>query len=280
MFELKKRKRADSCDAHGCRIKEGLTIIGVIPGFSKQPFKLCGEHWDVLNDADLDEADLAKAMADDSDPVPTDAHSAQVRATVGMLYGGGGDKTAVLDDKSAALVKLDGMLEQAETELTQLSAIEISNQAGLEACGAMLKGVKGRTKEVEALRVEEKKPFLVASKEIDGRFKPARDALLALEKLLKKAMAAYSDDQEKRRVMLMEQGRHEDAIATQAAVMPAGISTTTTWQFEVTDADAIPREFMVPDAARIQAHVSAHKNNSSIPGIKVFPKTGVRSGSS
>lgn len=53
---------------------------------------------------------------------------------------------------------------------------------------------------------------------------------------------------------------------------PEGMVEKRTWAYEITDANAIPREYMVPDEAKIAAVVRALGDKANIPGIRVMPK--------
>lgn len=55
----------------------------------------------------------------------------------------------------------------------------------------------------------------------------------------------------------------------------ADVSLRTTWDFEVVDAEKIPRKYLVPDLVTIGKVVRAIKDQTDIPGIRVFPKTSV-----
>ena len=54
------------------------------------------------------------------------------------------------------------------------------------------------------------------------------------------------------------------------------LSTFTTWSFQIVDAAAIPREYLVPDEKRIGAIVRTLKADTNIPGIKVVARESVR----
>jgi len=55
----------------------------------------------------------------------------------------------------------------------------------------------------------------------------------------------------------------------------ADVSLRTTWDFEVVDADKIPRKYLAPDLVTIGKVVRAMKEQTDIPGIRVFTKTSV-----
>lgn len=49
-----------------------------------------------------------------------------------------------------------------------------------------------------------------------------------------------------------------------------GISTRDNWKFEIINAAIIPREYLIPDAAKIGGVVRAMKSSANIPGIRVY----------
>lgn len=59
----------------------------------------------------------------------------------------------------------------------------------------------------------------------------------------------------------------------------SGISARVTWDFEITDANALPREFMQPSPTLIKAYIQNAKRIGTpiasvrIPGVRVFEKT-------
>jgi hypothetical protein len=56
----------------------------------------------------------------------------------------------------------------------------------------------------------------------------------------------------------------------------AGVSSTQTWTFRITNVDQIPREYMIPDEKAIRAVVKAMKNKTNIAGIEVYPEGAAR----
>jgi hypothetical protein len=50
-----------------------------------------------------------------------------------------------------------------------------------------------------------------------------------------------------------------------------GISIRAVWQFQVTDPNLVPREWLIVDEKKVGAYVRAVKAQAFIPGIKVFP---------
>jgi hypothetical protein len=58
-----------------------------------------------------------------------------------------------------------------------------------------------------------------------------------------------------------------------------GVSFRTDWDFEIVDANLIPREYLIPDEKKIRGVVKAMRGAARIPGVRPFEKriTSVRS---
>jgi hypothetical protein len=59
-----------------------------------------------------------------------------------------------------------------------------------------------------------------------------------------------------------------------------GVSMATTWKFEITDSSLIPREYLTVDETKIRKVVQALKEQSSIPGVRVYSTQEPRVGGS
>lgn len=75
----------------------------------------------------------------------------------------------------------------------------------------------------------------------------------------------------------VEEIQHQQAVTVAPVVnIPKGEAKGTAmreeWDFEITDRNAIPREFLIPDEKTIRAMVKARKGETNIPGIRVFSK--------
>ncbi len=241
-FEYKSRLRPESCDVKGCRGRNNLTFVDSLPRHANgRQVKLCAKCLAMVGE---------QPPAQDA-PAPQSDHHAEVLAIV------------------------EPVRNEAEKNAHALSTIVITSQAMLENAGELLQETKAKFKQLESERTKVTKPLLDAKRQIDSWFDPAKSALRQLEATLKGAMSAYVTEQEQRRLEALQLGKHEEALATEQPVMPSGISTRTSWRFNVIDASKVPREYLVLDMAKIQAHVSVHKSNSSIPGIEAVPETGI-----
>ncbi len=55
----------------------------------------------------------------------------------------------------------------------------------------------------------------------------------------------------------------------------AGTSTREEWRWEVVDADAVPREYLVVDEVKLGRVVRALKGDAKIPGVRIYPVRGL-----
>ena len=110
------------------------------------------------------------------------------------------------------------------------------------------------------------------------------------EELLRKAEEARRLEEEKKRLEGEEAARKareeferrvlEEAVAKEARIMPPppvpekpkteGLTLRENWTFEIVDASQIPREYLVPDLVKIRKVVTALKDKTNIPGVRVF----------
>lgn len=246
-LNLKKRRKADACDAQRCKQRSDITVV---TDLELGNFKLCKKHLAEWNES---------KGGDETPPTPEETQA------------------GFNASHDAVLAIVEPIRVEAADMLPQIRAIVLTNQAGLDAAGALLQATKGKAKSLEVQRTSVTKPLLDAKRGIDSWFKPARDALNSVELALKGAISAYVEQQRAAQVAALQAGEHATALATEQPTMPAGVSTRTVWRFEIVDPEAVPREFLVIDGAKIAQHVTAHKGNTSIPGIRVYADTDVSS---
>lgn len=61
------------------------------------------------------------------------------------------------------------------------------------------------------------------------------------------------------------------------ATMTEGVSTRQVWKFRIVDADAVPRQFCIPNEQAIGAFVRSMKENAKIAGVEVYSETVIAS---
>lgn len=252
---FKKRSVAGKCDAQRCT-KEPVHVIE----HNGKSRKLCEKHAHKLTDGNI-----PPPPADP--PAPGETQVVEPPAADGPL-----DSATI----QAAIVPIH---EEAKSTLARLPQVVIQNQQMLDIAGQLLQKIKGDAKRLDEQRKTATKPMFDAKKTVDSWFKPALDTLKECEDQLKAAIVNYTEEQERIRVEALERGDHETAIAHSDPVLPEGVQTRRTWKFEITDYDAIPREFLAVDVAKIQSYVTEHKDKASIPGVRAYLDTGIAAGS-
>lgn len=119
-------------------------------------------------------------------------------------------------------------------------------------------------------------PINAALKKINDWFKGPKTSLEKIQRTIEQKMkearaAAKQREEELLQQALQAENPQELMIASSQASLES--STTTMqdrWVFEVTNADEIPRSFMVPDLKAIGAVVAARGEQTKIPGIRVW----------
>jgi hypothetical protein len=183
-------------------------------------------------------------------------------------------------------------------------ALVIATPEAYEFAAGKLQEVKGRRKSLDELRRSMTRPLDEAKAAIMDLFRTPSERLEQAEAALKRALVAFSDEQERKR--RAEQARLEEAarkereklqrqaeaaaakgrdekaaelevrastvvapIAQVAAPKVAGVSFRSVWRFEVVDPSLVPREYLMVDETKIGKVVAALKADTVIPGVKV-----------
>ena len=204
--------------------------------------------------------------------------------------------------------------QRAVDVLSNMAAhYEVATAEAYREAAQDLQRVKAAAKKLEAARDGCVRPLNERVREINAFFRSPADQLATVEKTIKRAMAAYADEQERIRreeqrkadeaarkererlaaqaVKAVEKGRDEKALELQeradAVVAPvvqreapkvAGVATREVWRFEIERPELVPREMCVPDEKRIRAVVQALKGESRIAGVRVWKETTVVAG--
>lgn len=151
---------------------------------------------------------------------------------------------------------------------------------------------------------EERAKTYSAYKAVTDQIKFFQDKLTAAETAVKRRIADYQIQQEKKRReeerRLQEEARKaeeerrlQQAITTgdetildkpveplrvvvEAPKKVDGVSFVEKWEWMIENTDILPREYMIPDERKIRGVVNAMKGNTTIPGVKVWADKTVR----
>ena len=263
-FALKKRAVEGTCRVMRCKVDDDL-VEHETP--ERGAVLLCPKHLQQVQDG-------APAA-----PVPTTTTA--VAPTAVDPPADPDAKTAVVVEHASVIALVNPLRTEYTDMVAQLrTALVVNSQPRLDMAGELLKQVKGKVKKLEAERKKITKPLLDAKKAVDNLFRPATDAAALVEELLKKAISGYIDGQRATKVAALQAGDHEGALATIEPELPGGVSMRTVWKWKLVEANLVPREYWAIDARLVQEHVNTFKGQSHIPGIEVFPETGIAAGSS
>jgi hypothetical protein len=210
------------------------------------------------------------------------------------------EEPEVVEIPSVGIIKK----EDALTAPQYAKTLTVTDQPTLDVANGFLKNIKAigsavadsfdpqikKAHELHASLLAEKKKFTA----------PLEDA----EKIIKRTIAGYLDEQDRqRREAEAERARIEaeakgdfakaEAIAQEAvnvmeakidaapaipdAPQAAGLSLTENWKFRIIDKSLIPLEYMVPDEVKIGRVVRALKSEAKIPGVSVYSEKSVSS---
>lgn len=178
--------------------------------------------------------------------------------------------------------------EEADEALDLIKGIKLATNDDLKMAVVTIAEMKDKRGAVEAVLKRFTDPLKGVIKDIESMFKPAMRALDDCEKLMKRKISVFSDDQAVRRDKYLAiageaASKGEEGVA-QAALASAdelvlekvpGLSVRELWDGEVVDAAVIPREFLIPDVKALKAMTRARKGDPSIPGWRAFPTSSV-----
>lgn len=276
---MKKRAAAGQCRAMRCSNKEpdhklyefdtADPVLGVV--------LLCERHWRQASEHAQAPAPVGPQVAKQTVVnTPTGTRIANTATvddvqTIDRTF----TSTAVTIPHAPVLAVVEPMREEYTTMAAQLVGFVIGSQEQVDMAAELLKQIKGKVKKLEAQRKDITRPMLEAKAAVDALFRPAVDAAKSVEGMLKRGLSHYIDAQQKEQVAQLAAGNHEAGLAVPQPTMPSGVSTRTVWKWRPTNPDLIPREYWVIDAAKVQAHINAHKGQSVIPGVEVYCETGI-----
>lgn len=153
--------------------------------------------------------------------------------------------------------------------------------------GRVIRDAKATFKRIDERRREITSPLLQAKQSVDALFRPALDSLTGVEALLKKKIGEYTAAKERERAAVMLDSANTYATGgVPTAIIPArpeaqGVSVRNVWEYEIIDADQVPRNFCSPDHDKIKmsrdwSAYNEHHPPPPIPGIRFYQTQAVR----
>lgn len=175
------------------------------------------------------------------------------------------------------------MQTSAKEALEFTTGTTIQNQAELEFMVSSIAEMKGAEAQVTKTRDLFVQPLLEVIAKYRGYFDPAlKDLAKAIEQG-RGRIAEYATRTEETRARMIDESENAPTQAVRDAVLVqadsyrvdevAGLSLRTTWTGEVTDANLIPREYLVVDVQKLKAVTRAKKGDPKIPGWKGYAES-------
>lgn len=85
--------------------------------------------------------------------------------------------------------------------------------------------------------------------------------------------ATFEDDTVIETPAVLRRAQERRTVVSSAPPKVAGVSKPITdWKFEITDAGAVPVQYLQVNESAIRAMVKAQRGNTSIPGVRVWPE--------
>jgi hypothetical protein len=213
----------------------------------------------------------------------------------------------------ASKPEVKALIAQTDSILSEAESYQVVTADDYSASAEVLKRIKGHQRKLEETEMSITRPINEGLKAIRDLFRSPRERAAKAESLVKRAMIAFSDEQE--RIRREEQRRADEAARKEqerlqqqaakaaasgktekaagleeraaAVVAPivhretpkvAGINTRAVWKFSIVDEKQIPREFLMVDESKIRKHVANMKGDTSIAGVRVYAETSLASG--
>lgn len=200
--------------------------------------------------------------------------------------------------------------KQLETQVMTVPekarALKIVNNETYALAGGMLVEIKGLRKQINASFDPIIEKAHQAHKEAVAQKRKVEAPLAEAESVIKPAMARWDAEQERirreqeRKMQELARKQAEERQLAEAAALEAqgetkaadeviaapvevapvvlqktvpkveGVSFREVWKFQIVDAKAIPREYLVPDEVKIGQVVRALKGSANIPGVRAY----------
>lgn len=192
--------------------------------------------------------------------------------------------------------------------LVKAGEMIVANQEDLSRANDFLLSIKELRKEIDSVFGPVIEAAYKAHREAVAQKKKFEEPLAKAEQMVKQKIAGYLEEverirrqqeeekrkaeEEKRRIeeeMLRKLAKADDESEMEKVIKSAekklakieevevidkpqtvGLSMREVWKFEIVDEEAIPREFLVPDLAKIGKVVQQLKGETKIPGIRVY----------
>lgn len=192
----------------------------------------------------------------------------------------------MIEQEQIARQEADSQLAIANEWASKLYNFVIQSDSDEANIVSVLQEVKKRNAQLEDKRTEITKPLNAALRAVNALFKPPQQKFEALERQLKGLITTYMQAKNARNVAAIQAAAvaptpvvaQQVLAQVQPVEAPANVSVRYVWQFQITQPELVPAQFLSPDPAKIQAYL-AQTNQPAIPGVTFSQKaiTSVRS---
>lgn len=168
------------------------------------------------------------------------------------------------------------LVEQAEALCNDLANYEIKDSQDYLYASEDLKKVKAFADKLDTERKKATKPLDEAKKVIMDWFRKPLTYLTEVEANIKKGMITYQQAQEAIRKEQEAKLQAEVKSGETLPVVPStvdkveGISIKQIWKYRVSDANAIPKEYLIPDDKKLGMLARDTKGALKIAGIEFY----------
>jgi hypothetical protein len=192
-------------------------------------------------------------------------------------------------DVSLEVVQANEVRARVANLPAEARALRITTEEKFLEASGMLKTCKNFRDEIEKIFEPICKAAHTAWKTALAQRKTVEAPVEEAEKILRPALAAYAEEKERRR--LESEAAEARSSQEQAAALergeevpflpsrpepelpkPEGLSFRDDWDFEITDAAALPRLYLKADEEKIRRYVKAFGKEAIIPGVRVFSR--------
>lgn len=178
-----------------------------------------------------------------------------------------------MNNQTDTMVILKSLEKEAKSPMKKISSLEITTQDDFDLAGKLLKSVKVVAKQAKEREDEFIVPLNKLIKDVRTLFKPFRDSVDQLEADTKLKMSVFLESQKAKALQLQqdfEDGKIKRVSTVVAKKHALEVSSNYSqirkvWTAIEVDASKTPKEFMIPDVAKIK---EALKSGRSVPGWK------------
>lgn len=190
----------------------------------------------------------------------------------------------IIPDTGAAMVESQGILADVRAMVIEDDDLFLSAQV-------FLKEIKGHILFVKSLYGDEIEQAYGLHKSLKAKENALMEYVREAERILNKKINTYqakkdalAEAEEAARAreaeILREVGEQplvQEVVLPDPPPMAKGVWMVEEWTHEIVDEQLLPREYLIPDTARIRDIVRAMKGDTKIPGVKVSKTKKVRS---